>query len=408
MKFKWLALILPFLLCACASYQSEVSGPREMLKRGQFSEALEKFKVLSEKEGRDQLVMLMEYATALQIAGRYKESSEVFLKADKMVDMNDYHSISNITAATLGSETMIQYKGESYEKFLLNTMNAINYLMMNQLDDALVEARQINEKINKMRMDGRDPYEQSPFAHYLAGVLWEAERKFDDAYIDYEATYKLNATNPFLPTDLLRSAKLSRREESFDKWKKEFPDIKLDPKYLEKSTGQLVVIYQQGWGAEKRQRPGQYRFPALFPVFSETKRALVEIEGFAPIKTEDIYNITAVSIRILEKDFGALVARRTGGIVAKAIVADQIRQKNALAGDLAWIAMNLADRPDLRHWSLLPESIQMARIPLKSGKYKVKIQGLNNSGEATADSLETREIEIKPGKITFLNWRSLR
>ena len=71
-------------------------------------------------------------------------------------------------------------------------------------------------------------------------------------------------------------------------------------------------------------------------------------------KTERVYDITSVSIQTLEKDYGAMGARRTGGVVAKAIVADQIRQKDPLLGDLAWIAMNIADQPDLRHWSLLP------------------------------------------------------
>ena len=87
MKSKLLAFFLSLIFTACASYQSQVSGPREMLKRGQISEALEKFKALAEKPSDDQLVYLMEYATALQIAGQYKASSEIFIQADKLVDV---------------------------------------------------------------------------------------------------------------------------------------------------------------------------------------------------------------------------------------------------------------------------------------------------------------------------------
>jgi hypothetical protein len=399
-------LLFSFLAASCATYQSKVSGPRTLLQTGQITEALEKFRELAEVENKDQLVHLMDYATALQIAGKYKESSQQFIKADRMVDLNDYHSVTNVLGATLGGEESIQYKGESYEKFLINTLNAINFVMMGDLDAALVEARRINEKISKMKMDGREPYELSPFAKYLAGVLWEAQKKYDDAYIDYEGSYKLDGANPLLPVDLIRSAKLARRPEAHAKWKAEFRGVIENPAWYEKGKGELVVIYQQGWGPQKQARQ-QYRFPELYPVRSMTRGAQIQIENIKT-RTELVYDIERVSIRTLEKDFGALVARRAGGIAAKAVVADQIRQKDELLGQLAWIAMNLSDRADLRQWSLLPQSIQMARIPMAPGQYKVTLQGLDSAGFPTADVLVDQAIAIKPGQKTFLNWRSLR
>ncbi|PIS10705.1 MAG: hypothetical protein COT73_07885 [Bdellovibrio sp. CG10_big_fil_rev_8_21_14_0_10_47_8] len=401
-------LFLCLGLLSCASYQSKIFESRKLMKQGQVTEALGKLKALSDEPGRDQLLYLMDYATALQVAGQYKESSQVFLKADKLVDLNDYHSVTNVVSATLGGEEMVQYKGESYEKFLINTLNAINYVMMGQYDDALVEARRINEKITKMKMDGRDPYELSSFARYLAAILWETEKKYDDSYIEYEGAYNLDATNPLLPEDLLRSSKMSRRQEAYKKWKSEFPQVKEDSSWYDKGNGELVVIYQQGWGAEKRTRSGTYRFPMLVPVGSDTQSARVLVSGKDEGKTKTVYDIDQVSIQTLEKDFGALVARRVGGIAAKAVVSDQIRQKNQLLGDLTWIAMNLADRADLRQWSTLPSTIQIDRVLLKPGKYKLEIQGLDGSGSPTADRLEVPEITIKAGQKTFVNWRSLR
>lgn len=398
-------LLIAFVFVSCATYQSKVSGPRTMLKNGQISEALEKFKELADTEDRDQLVHVMDYAMALQIAGQYKESAQQFNRADKMVDLNDYHSVTNVVGATLGGEEAIQYKGESYEKFLINTMNAINYLMMGEYDDALVEARRINDKLSKMKMDGRQPYELSPFARYLAGVLWEAQHKYDDAYIEYEGSYKLDATNPLLPGDLIRSAKLARRNDAYKEWKSEFPKQAENPAWYDKNKGELIIIYQQGWGPEKRARQ-QYRFPELYPVPSQTHSASVIVDQHTD-RTQVVYNIEKVSIETLEKDFGALVARRVGGIAAKAVVADQLRQKNQLLGDLAWIAMNVADRADLRQWSTLPATIQMARIVLPPGQYKVTLQGLDYSGSPTSDSLSDKAIVIRPGQKTFVNWRSL-
>lgn len=405
--FQIFILLVSFLfVAACATYQSQVSGPRNLLKNGQMTEALEKFKVLAEKEGDDQLVHMMDYAMVLQIAGRYRESAQAFQKADRLVDLNDYHSVTNVVGATLGGEEMIQYKGESYEKFLINTMNALNYVMLGEFDGAMVETRRINNKIGKMKMDGREPYELSPFARYLAGILWEADRKFDDAYIEYEGSYKLDSRNPLLPQDLIRSAKLSRREESYKKWKKEFPEVKEEASWYDKSKGELVVIFQQGWGPEKQARR-QYRFPELHPTSSVTQTATLTVAKQKE-NTQTVYSIEKVAIETLEKDFGALVARRVGGIAAKAVVADQIRQKNELLGGLAWIAMNVSDRADLRQWSTLPETIQVARVNLPPGKYKMTLQGLDASGAPTADQLIDHEIIIQSGRKTFVNWRSLR
>jgi hypothetical protein len=219
LKFS-LFLFLATQISGCASYQSKMYATRNAIQQGQNEEALAKLEALAKEPGRDQLLYLLDYATALQIAGKYKESAEQFINADKLVDLNDYHSVTNIVGATLGGEEMVQYKGESYEKFLINTMNAINYLMLGQFDDAMVEARRINEKISKMKMDQRDPYEQSPFARYLAALLWDAQKNYDDAYIEFEAAYKLDSKNPFLPRDLIVAAKKSsacRRRKKMEK-----------------------------------------------------------------------------------------------------------------------------------------------------------------------------------------------
>ncbi len=393
-------------ILSCATYQNKVLEPRNYLKSGQYTLAIENFKKLADEDSRDQLVYQMDYATALQVAGKFDESAKAFIKADTLVDLNDYHSVSNVAGATLGGEEMIQYKGESYEKFFINTFNAINFLMMGKFDDALVEARRINEKINKMRMEGREPYEQSPFARYLAAILWESQKNYDSAYIEYEASYNLDASNPFISQDLLRASRLSRRAEMLKKWKTTFPNLTETKESLDKENGEIIVIFQQGWGPEKHARQ-QYHFPELYPVFSKTRSARVSVNG-SEITTQTVYNVSKVAIETLRKDFGALVARRVGSRVAKAVVADQIRQKDNLLGNLTWVAMVLSDRADLRQWSTLPETIQMARIFVKPGKYQVQIKGTDFSGGLTGESFEANEVLVKPGQKTFVNWRSLQ
>lgn len=406
-------------IVGCASFLSQAEETKSLMRQGQLTQALKELKEKSEAEGKDQLMYTLDYAMALQISGDYRASANAFIKADQLLEQKDYHSVSQVVGATLGAEEMIQYKGESYEKFLLNSMNAINYLMLGDYDSALVECRRINTKISTFKMEGRDAYEMSPFASYLSAIIWESQKKYDDANIEYEAAYKLDPTIAGIGGDLIRSARLAGRDQALDKWKKEFKADRsaLDEESNGRKNGEVVVIFQQGFGAKKVPRRDEPRFPTLQTEYLKTNIAQVEITPHESStgkiytqvnKSRVVYDIDRMAMLTLDKDYNSLVARRIGGVAAKAVMSDQIRQKNELLGSVAWIAMNLADRADLRQWSTLPSKIQMARVFLKPGKYDIQVLGLDSADFPTADNLPSQVIEIKAGKKVFVNFRSLR
>ena len=67
-----------------------------------------------------------------------------------------------------------------------------------------------------------------------------------------------------------------------------------------------------------------------------------------------------------------------------------------------------ADQADLRQWSTLPESLQIARIPLKAGKYNLQALGVGYANDPSGEHMPDRQIEIKPGQKLFVSWRSWR
>ncbi len=400
-------LVSSFLILAgCASYQSKVGSARNDLASGRYQAAADALKPLAEKEGDDQLLYLLDYATALQLAGNYNESVKAFLSASKIAEVKDYHSISRIAGSFLLSEGMVQYKGEDYEKLLINVFLAQNFLMKGELDDALVETRRLDEILNKYRVEAKRDYEQNAFAVYLSAMIWEAGRKWDDAYIAYNRVSEVAAHSDQLKKDLLRSARAAQRSDALEKWKKAFPKIPVEEWYKNKGMGEIVLIYQQGKAPIKQPRPEFPRLPQLFPVSTTTQRAFLKVSGRKEVLTEKIYSVQDVAIKTLEDAYTALAAKRAAGIVTKAIVADQIRQKNAALGLVAWIGLNLADQADLRQWSTLPESFQVARIPVEAGTYKVSAQGVDGSTHPTGEQMPEREITVKGGKKTFLLWRT--
>jgi hypothetical protein len=403
---RWpLRLALLTVLVACASYQVKIDDFRNQLRSGRAAAAADKIKDKAYKDGDDQVVYLFEYATAEQIAKNYEESNKAFLRAEDLTDIKDYHSISRITGSLLLSQGMIQYKGDDYEKVLINAFLAINYLMEGKSDDALVECRKLNDKLYKFRFEGKRNYEQNPFAFYLSAMIWESQRDWDTAYIDFKKAYELNPGLEYLKEDLIRAGIAAQRDEDVAQWRQKFPGVK--PANL-KNQGEVVLIYQQGWGPVKRPNPAFPRVPKLFPSFSTTMRARLEVENGGNELTQTALNVTDTAIKSLDEQYVTLVGMRAVGIAAKAVVADQIRQRNQLLGELAWIGMNIADQADLRQWVSLPATIQVAKLRLPPGKYRVHAVGLNAGGFPTGENSDWIDVDVVARKKNFFNWRSLR
>lgn len=401
---RWtLGLVLPALV-ACATYQTKLGDFRSALRNNQPAEAAEKVKEKAFKDGDDQVLYLLEYGTAQQMAKNYDESNKAFLEAEELTEVKDYHSVSRITGSLLLNEGMIQYKGDDYEKVLINGMLAVNFLMQGKLESAQVETRKLNDKLYKYRYEGKKNYQQNPFAFYLSALIWEANRQWDSAYIDFKKTYDLNPNIPYLKEDLLRAAMAARREEDVAKWRKEFPGVK--PADLNKN-GEIILVYQQGWGPVKKPHPNFPRIPKLYPNSSRTTRARLEIENVDAEESQKIVDITDVAIKQLDEQYAGLIAMRAAGIATKAVVADQIRQKNELLGSIAWIASNIADQADLRQWLSLPGSFQIAKVRLKPGKYRVRVIGLDNLNAKTGEFTDWTEIKVEARRKAFVNWRSL-
>lgn len=402
------------LQVGCATYQGRVFKARDWIGSGQSTKAIETLEPLAAEEGKDQLVYLLDLAVALQQAGRFKDSARTFMAAERIADIQDYTSLTKETTSLVLSEEMVQYKGDDYEKVLINSMNAINFLAAGDLESALVEVRRVNNKLHLFKTEANRDYGQSPFAYYLGAVIWEADRKYDDAYIAYKKSYEIMPDYVPLREDLVRAAIRAQRPEEVEKWRRAFPEVKIRPEWRDPKLGELVVIYQQGWGPRKAPSPNGPRMPTLQPVRSLTQRAKVLVSPAAESAPEQhsetarLYSVQEVAIKTLNSQYAALLAKRVAGVAAKAVVADQIRQKNAALGDLAWIALNIADRADLRQWSTLPESFQIARLYLQAGTYNVALKGIAENGAETGENMEPSQVEIKPGAKRFLTWRSFR
>ena len=411
MNFFYLIIFIFF--SGCATYQNKVAPARELLANQQCDPAIKMLEDLSQKPDGDQLIHLLDYAAALQVCGDYKKSNQFFLKAEKLADEIDYVSVSRVAGATLLNEEMVQYKGDTFEKLFINVSLALNFMQLGQFDSALVEVRKINQKFLKHKADDKKNFELSSFAKYLSALIWEADRKYDDACIDYREAFFLDTVYRKVGLDMLRGCFKADRQGEFKdlvtKMNATNEEIKL-AKQFDKT--ELVLVFMQGWGPRKQPRADAPSFPQLVSVNSNTHFLKAEVvdsqdKVLDTYQSDPVYSVEKAAIATLNADYNLLVARRIGARVAKEVIASQIRQQDKALGQIAWLVMVASERADLRQWSIYPKSVHTVRIPLKPGKHRIRLTGLNiylNDSEKLPDIT----VNIRGGEKKFELIRSLK
>jgi hypothetical protein len=364
----FLAFLFFIILVGCAIHSNQIAPSQNEIIQGRCDSALNKLKVLAEKETDDQLLYLMEYGSALQICKNYSESNKVLIKAHQLAEENDYFSLSRGVGATLLNEQMLKYKGDKYELLMLNALTAINFLELGDRESAMVEVRRINEKTKRFAEIEKKPHELNSFAQYLAGLVYELDRKYDDACIAYQSSYRIDSGFREVVLDMLTACWRARRTDEFLRLVKTTSATDVEIEYAKrdyKKSNEKVILFLQGWGPKKATRPDDQVYPILKPVYSKTQSLFVSSQLSAQNyfkSTAPVYNIEQAAIATLEEDYKTIAIRRFGARVAKEIVADQIRQKDKAMGDIAWLIMVASERADLRNWTLLPQTIQVLRV----------------------------------------------
>jgi hypothetical protein len=387
-------------LASCASHRGKVTPVRQNILQGKCDAALAALDDLTSKESDDRLLYLMEYGSALQICKNFKKSNEILQTADALSEQIDYHSVSRIVGATLLNESMIQYKGDKFEKIFINALSALNYLELGQPDEAMVEVRRIDEKYRRFSAEEKRSFELNSFSKYLSGLIWEAGFKYDDACIDYKQSFQLDKSYRAVGLDMLTACWRARRSQEFNNLVKEMAASPGEIEFAKrKPKREVVLVYLQGWGPQKAVRRGDALYPILAPTPSQTKKLVAEWEGNSAA-TEKVYSVEAAAMATLEADYNALAARRIGARVAKEVVADQIRQKDKALGAAAWLIMVASEHADLRNWTFLPESLQILRIDPGSAE-KIKLRGEDNFGKVS-EAFEDIDLTLNPNKKIYL------
>lgn len=408
-----LVLGLSAVLQSCATYGQHAVSMRDGLLSGrpEISLAIAENKDPQQKE----VISSLDKGMLRRINNDFSGSNQILNVAKQQIEALYGVSITENLASITINDTLRGYQGDRYEQLLLHAYMAMNYIQLDQLDDARVEMLQANVKM----MEWGDEPEEDAYLRYLEGIIYENLGEYGNALISYRKAYIVYKENagkqyPVVPVvlkkDMLRLLAWQGLWSEYKSYETKFNMTNFKPVNASNQFGELVIILNNGLAPIKYEAAlpifsteVQKNLRVAFPVYRAGKKLLytpnIEVNK-KQYAMETVEDVDALARYSLEKAMPVIMARATARAVVKYNAQHSAQDNNSIAGLLMTVTNLVTERADTRSWTTLPQEIQLQRILLPVGEHQITIHMLNLSGQ-TVDTINEKVI-IKPKQSSFL------
>jgi hypothetical protein len=415
------ALGLALCLSGCAavrSYDSELHRTLDQASSGNLDGAIRILESNNRLPDKD-LLYYLELGMLQRLGSRYQESQQSWMAANARVQMLEQSVLADASNLVRGASSYLindklrRYEGHDYERVMLLTHIALNYLAMGDYENARVAIKQTHEleaviaelrskELAKVEEEARErgartsfkelngyPVEtidnpevnalkngyQSALSHYLAGFIYEALGEPSLAAAGYRLANELQPDQPVLE-DALRG---------------------LDQRVGAPGDGLTDVLFVIASGSAPTLRSQQFRLPipvqdklvvlsVSFPVLaaaSMPQRSVgLTVDDGPPLSAAPVTSIDLMARRRLKDDMPGIMLRATVRSTASAVLQYQAQRAgdnkhNAAAfgavAALVTVGSMVMESADDRTWRTLPSEISIARARLPAGVHSVTL-----------------------------------
>lgn len=420
------AVVLLGISCA-TGYTGTVRPVVGMLESNQPRQAMDRLReVFPDSTGRDRLLYLMELGNLARYAGDHRVARAALLRAESLSDNQRGTAYDQEAAALLTSDLAREFTGADYEKVFINYALAASFAATGDFENALVEARRVNQKLRVFNSDyGENPnrYIDDAFVRYFMGMLYEADGELSDALVSYrlalqiyEGDYARNYGVPVperLKVDLLRLADATGYESLLSEYNERWPGLASYDGIRGTDTGEIVVVLESGSIAARHEESHSVVtenrvFNISLPAISARPRrhvaATVMIAGNSA-QFFLVQDMNELARQNLQDHAGRDVLRAAARTLVKAGVSElgeQIAEDasgDSTVGDAVGLVLSIVgavtDRADLRAWLTIPAQIHVARVRVPAGTWPVDIAV---NGRASVLS----PVQVGPGETVFV------
>ena len=424
-RSNWRCALTAFGLVLCLSgcatfrsYDTELHRALDQASGGNVDNAIDILNSNNRFANKD-LLYYLELGMLQRLADRYSESQKSWGSANERVQMwervaqTDPARLLPGAASYLINDKLRPYEGRDYEKVMLLTYIALNYLAMGDYENARVAVRQMHEleaviaelrsaEILKVEQDAqkrgastsfkelngypvqtidnpevnalRNSY-QSALSHYLAGFVYEALGEPSLAAPGYRLANELQPNQPLLE-EALRA---------------------LDQRVSAGYDGLTDVLFVIGSGTAPALRSHAFRLPIVandkfiqiamsFPVMAATSTPYLPVRlTLNDGRSLDVARITSIDLmarRGLRDDMPGIMlratVRATVRVLAQYATQQQAQNQNSAVTGMVALAVLLGsvvtESADERTWRTLPSEIAIARGRIPPGVHTITLQ----------------------------------
>lgn len=405
---KWLLLLcLASTGLACSGhYAQSMRNVHQLAREGRPDEAHQALKTQTDGTDWDALLVALDEGALLHRAGQWQQSADALNRAIAMA--NDRETV-RLSEELFGRAP---FRMAKHEKQALHALQAINYLQLGKIDDAVVEARLTDLRQGKLSREAeasaadeqfitgntvdekqRAFFEQLVFGRYISAVAWELEGRTDEAFIDYFRAYELakrvpadaRVSSAVMGPGLLRLARQLERPETAALEK----EISEAEPPLDKE-GELLVVVEAGFGPELSltDRAG-YSLSAI----PRTAAPGYLVANGQPHVPEPMSSLEELALRrsytglLIDRERSASVGVNTALFFSYFLLFPVAMPLLIKRGWESGIRMG-------QSWFTLPAEFQLARVRLPAGKHTVRVP--------SPQGLVARDVHIRPGKLTVV------
>ena len=368
-------VLLGFLFSGCGSTTLDMA--RANFHSGILPEAAQNLAEFPAND-KDTVLYLMERGTIKQGLGDYDSSTQDWLEAVRKQEELETRSVTKTSASLVVNDKTLPYRGPPFERTLLRTMLAVNFLSKAMWEDAGVEARNIINHLQDL-----NDYPDDAFSRYVAGLCLELLDDPSNAALQYR-----NAAS------LLKEVRIDDKTGAVTAADEEVKARQT------KGRTELVCLVMLGRSPTGAQMVCGSSYPPY------TSRAEFFVDGEYAGQSY-IFADTWQLLRATQKRTAALQITKTAvRLGVKETIAYQIKRQNETLGAFAELMLLAFEQPDDRRWETLPRLLQVARFPCPADLSEYDVVIKSESGRVLKRLKITAPI-VRRGDMLFSFCRDL-
>ncbi|TAF63391.1 MAG: hypothetical protein EAZ55_13965 [Cytophagales bacterium] len=430
-KYGIIFMLIALGFSSCLTYYQVNADFYSNFESGRFLDA-EKAMLKDKKgpNGRNKLLYYLNLGTATSLMGQYERSNDYFEQAYIITD--DY--VKNYlaeAASILINPNIAPYKGEDFELLYLHYYKALNYLKMNQPENALVECRRMNIRLNTLSdryKEQSNKFRRDAFIHLLMGIIYEANQEINNAFIayrnaleiyeeDYKEMFDLEIPQQ-LKYDVIRTAHAMGFEDDVIRYEEKY-NIHYTPDKDAAEKGTLIFLWHNGLGPIKTETTIDFSLSkgdtevtfsnsdlgmvfsfehdnmddlkdlnsltVAFPQYIERPPLFKQGEilwknQYYPLELGE--NMNRLAFKSLQQRMWQEMSKALLRLALREAAEAALRSKDKGAAALFDIVSSFTVRADTRAWQAIPHSIYYRRIPMSEGEQKISFIAKTTNGSA--------------------------